>query len=90
MGETSIEKEKIEKQITELIKGRLRIIKRDLASIEGEINYFSKKYTLTNEDFLSKFEGGTLGDDEDYFIWKGVINMKNALLEEQTLLREAL
>ena len=59
-----------------------------MTDIEAEIFFFQKKYKLNNKDFIKKFNDGTLGDDEDFFIWEGSLNVKEKLLEEQRLLSE--
>ena len=89
-GETSSDKNKIEKTINDLIKGRLLTIKSELQSIDDDLNSFSLKYNMNRKEFLTKFDKGLLGDDEDFFTWKGNIKIKRALIEEQDLLREAL
>ena len=61
---------------------------KELLEIENELSFFTKKYSLDEEEFLDKFNKGTLGDDEDYFVWEGSINIKRKLLEEQKMLSE--
>ena len=88
VGDTSIDKRILEEVIADLIKERLVMIKKELLEIENELSFFTKKYSLDEEEFLDKFNKGTLGDDEDYFVWEGSINIKRKLLEEQKMLSE--
>ena len=34
-----------------------------------KLSYFEKKYEIGTQVFLKKFEGGELGDSEDFFEW---------------------
>ncbi len=90
IGETSADKIKIEQHIIELIKGRLNVIKEELKIIEEDLNFFTRKHNFTNEEFLDKFNHGVLGDDEEFFVWEGSLKLRNDLLEEESLLRDAL
>ena len=89
-GETSSDKSEIEKTIVDLIKGRLLTIKTELLTIDGDLSRFSTKYLMDHGEFLSKYDQGLLGDDEDFFTWKGTLKIQKALIAEQDLLREAL
>ena len=51
-------------------------------------HFLQKNHLLGEEEFLDKFNKGTLGDEEDYFVWEGTINIKRKLLEEQKMLSE--
>ena len=88
VGEKTIDKGILEEKIVDLIKERLVMIKKELLEINNELSFFTKKYSLDEEEFLDKFNKGTLGDDEDYFVWEGSINIKRKLLEEQKMLSE--
>ena len=30
---------------------------------------FEEKYSISSEEFMTKFENGELGDDQDFFDW---------------------
>ncbi len=90
IGKTAKDKIKLENQVLDLIKGRLMTIKKELTDLNQQIQYYSDHYNMNNEEFLQSFSEGKLGDDEDFFVWHGVINIKKSLLEEQELLRETL
>jgi len=88
-GETSVDKEKITKGILSVISGRLMTIKQEIRNIDADLELYRKKYCLTDDDFLQQFSDGNLGDEEDYFIWQGSLEVKKRLIEEEELLREA-
>lgn len=88
IGETSTNKEILQEKVTDLIKERLVTIKKELIDIEAELVFYSKKYSLNEKDFLEQFSNGSLGDDEDFFIWEGTINIKQKLITEQKMLSE--
>ncbi|MDI6811239.1 MAG: hypothetical protein QMD80_06160 [archaeon] len=55
-------------------------LRRELALSEAKVNLlreeiegFEKKYELSSEDFVDKFERGELGDAQDYFEWWGLV-----------------
>lgn len=88
IGDTTTDKVLLEEKVLDLIKARLNAIKTELNEIEKDNSFFQKKYKLSTKEFLEKFNDGSLGDDEDFFVWEGSLNVKNKLLEEQRLLSE--
>jgi len=87
-GETSKSKEEIQNQLLSLIRSRLSSIKEEIQEINEEINQFQTKYQLDSDAFSKKFHAGQLGDDEDYFVWDGLIQVLTDLQSEQETLRE--
>ena len=63
--EVSIVKESLRRELA-LMEAKVNLIKEE---IEG----FEKRYELSSEEFLDKFERGTFGDDQEYFEWWGLI-----------------
>ncbi|MFX1512169.1 MAG: hypothetical protein ACFFCQ_06255 [Promethearchaeota archaeon] len=88
IGETSIDKKKLEDNVVQLIKARLMSIKNELEEIDKDLIYFSRRYEMDSDEFIKKFNEGTIGDEEDYFIWEGSLKVRNKLLEEQRNLSE--
>lgn len=41
--------------------------------IREEIEGFKKRYGMSSEEFVNKFERGEIGDDQDYFEWWGLV-----------------
>ena len=89
-GDTVFSKEKITEQLLNLIKGRLSTIKKEITEIKTDLEQFHLKYSLTNDEFLNKFQEGILGDNNDYFVWKGSLELLHALIDEEKMLREVL
>jgi hypothetical protein len=89
-GETHLPKEKISRQVENLVKERLHSIKEKIRNLDSNLDFFRRTYGLSDDEFMEAFQNGTLGDEEDYFAWKGSIQVLRALVEEQELLREAI
>jgi hypothetical protein len=88
-GETTYSKEVIAHGVMNAVKDRLTVIKQDIQELDIDLESFRRKCELSDENFLEKFENGELGDDEDFFIWESTIKLKQKLIEEQMVLREA-
>jgi len=41
--------------------------------IREEVEGFEKRYGMSSDEFVDKFERGELGDDQDYFEWWGLV-----------------
>ena len=61
-------------------------LRRDLALFESrervtcsEIREMERKYGMNSHEFLDNFEKGTLGDDQDYFVWWSLIHGLKAI-----------
>ena len=79
VGKTTYPKDQITKGIINIIKGRLMAIKEELISIEKDLTNFKSKYNFDENEFLQKFNGGELGDNEDFFIWEGSLKLYEKL-----------
>ncbi len=55
----------------------------NINQIRYELERFETKYQMDSEEFFSKFEAGTLGDDADYFEWVGLY--ENVLLYKKRI-----
>ena len=49
---------------------------------EDEIKEFERRYDIDSADFLRRFEGGDLGDSQDWFEWWGLLRGRRAIEEE--------
>ncbi|MEN4017430.1 MAG: hypothetical protein PQ975_01640 [Methanobacterium sp.] len=63
--EVSIVKESLQRELI-LSKSKVNLLKE-------EIKGFEKKYGMSSEEFMEKFEQGELGDDQNYFEWWGLL-----------------
>ena len=89
-GETKFSKERISKELDKLVKDRLHTLKQKIKEVVQDLEYYRRKYELSDENFLLAFANGELGDDEDYFLWKASVNVLQSLEEEQQVLQEVL
>lgn len=69
-------------------------LRRELALFEtrerlalSELEDMERKYGMTSLEFLNKFESGTLGDEEDYFVWWSLIRGLEAVRERKDKIR---
>ncbi|HSD57904.1 MAG TPA: hypothetical protein VLB04_06950 [Methanotrichaceae archaeon] len=77
-----------------IIKDALR---RDLALFESrervtcsEILDLERKYGMNSHEFLDKFQKGTLGDDQDYFVWWSLIHGLEAIKSREDKIKRML
>lgn len=50
-------------------------LSREIAGMEIDLKRFEDKYQMSSDDFYDQFESGTLGDDHDFMIWSGILEM---------------
>ncbi len=67
----SIIQEALKRELA-LFESRERLTLSDIADLEH-------KYVMTSDDFQKKFEEGALGDDQDYFVWWGLLSGLKAI-----------
>ncbi len=89
-GETNHPKDIIERDVTNVVIGRLAAIKETLQAIDADLSMFHKKHQLSDEKFLDLFNKGNFGDDDDFFVWEGSLKLRKQLLDEDAVLREVL
>ncbi len=77
-----------------IIKDALR---REFALFESkeraacsELAEMERKYSMSSPEFLEKFESGSLGDDQDYFVWWSLIHGLEALRARKDKIRRML
>ena len=49
--------------------------KRAILDLRTDLQTFEEKYRLSSEEFYRRYERGELGDDEDFMLWAGMIEM---------------
>ena len=59
--------------VKESLRRELALSEAKVNLIREEIEGFEKRYEMSSEEFLDKFEQGELGDDQEYFEWWGLI-----------------
>ncbi len=49
--------------------------KRALLNLRVDLQTFEQKYGLSSEVFYQRYERGEMGDDEDFMVWAGLVEM---------------
>jgi len=88
LGEYNFPKEKMTHEILELIHRRLEFISSEKQKLEEDLKKFHVLHQKSNDDFLSDFQSGKLGDKEDFFIWKSTLKVLKDTTEEEKILME--
>lgn len=52
-------------------------LKKGIVNLQIDLKSLEKKYNLSSESFMQRFEAGELGDEQDYIIWAGLLEMLN-------------
>lgn len=63
------EEEEINKEIGESIASRLEFARRRLATYQASCTTFEQQHAMSTQEFLEKFESGTIGDQQEWFDW---------------------
>ncbi len=58
--------------VKESLRRELALSEAKVNLIREEIEGFEKRYEMSSEEFLDKFEQGELGDAQDFFEWWGL------------------
>lgn len=87
---TKANKELALEVLSSAIERELKILKAKLGGFEEELRKFELKYKLSSKEFYKKFEGGGLGDDEDYFTWWSAIQAQKSIEARIETLQELL
>lgn len=83
-------KELVLEALRSAMEGEIRILQVKLAGFEGEMREFESRYKLSSSDFYERFEGGELGDDEDYFNWWAAVHAYESVKARIETLQELL
>jgi hypothetical protein len=49
--------------------------KRAILNLRADLQAFEEKYRFSSEEFYRRYERGEMGDDEDYMLWAGLVEM---------------
>lgn len=61
----------------------------NLSKFQQELAVFEQQYGMSIEDFQHQFNGGKLGDDQDFFEWDAIADMAVRLKEKLAVAHEA-
>ncbi len=67
--------------VLEALAGEARLLRAKLRVYDARIRELEEKYGMSSDEFLTRFEEGELGDEEDYFIWWSYLRAKAVILE---------
>ena len=67
--------------VLEALAGEARLLRAKLRVYDARIRELEEKYGMSSDEFLTRFEKGELGDEEDYFIWWSYLRAKAVILE---------
>lgn len=59
--------------VKESLRRELALSEAKVNLIREEIEGFEKRYEMSPEEFVDKFERGELGDAQDFFEWWGLV-----------------
>jgi len=76
--------------IKESLNRELNVLKAKIRIVESEIRDFEKKYEMSSEEFLERFDKGELGDSQDFFEWWGLLKGLERLKKEIERVRRVL
>jgi len=65
------------KQLITLIKRENKICNLAIQHLTNKCNVFEEKYKLSSRDFYRLFQEGKMGDEQDFFEWKALIEGMN-------------
>jgi len=67
--------------VLEALVREARLVRAKLRVYDARIRELEKKYGMSSDEFLARFERGELGDEEDYFLWWSYLRAKAVILE---------
>jgi len=72
------------------LKREYSLYSNAMAFYKKTLQEFEKKYQLSTETFLERFEAGQMGDDADYFDWYAFAKLLALWRETQSAIRLAI
>jgi len=55
--------------VEEALRREIQLLRAKARLIRSRLAEFEKKYNMSTEQFIKKFETGELGDEKEYFVW---------------------
>ena len=49
--------------------------KRAILNLRTDLQAYEEKYRLSSDEFYRRYERGEMGDDEDFMLWAGLVEM---------------
>ncbi len=60
----------VKKQLLPIIGRESKICELAIRQLEDKLRVFEEKYSLPSDEFYKRFQEGDIGDDQDFFEWK--------------------
>jgi hypothetical protein len=67
---------KLKREVIQSLERESRLSETAIARLDKRCRAFEKRYGWSTEEFLRKFNGGEIGDDQDYFLWYALARAK--------------
>ncbi len=68
--------------VKESLRRELALSEAKMNLIREELEGFEKRYEMSSDEFVAKFEHGELGDEQDYFEWWGLVRGLKTIEEQ--------
>ncbi len=76
--------------LIEALERELRLVKAKIRMYESRVKELERKYGISSNTFLDRFEKGELGDKEDFFLWWSYLRALSTLRKRVGELEEEL
>lgn len=76
--------------VKESLQRELTFSEEKVNLLREEIGGFEERYEMSSEEFMTKFERGELGDEQDYFEWWGLLTGIKKIEEKLRKIKAAL
>lgn len=78
----------VKKQLKPLIDRENRICGLAIEQLKKRCEFYEEKYKLSSADFYRRFQEGDIGDEQDYFEWKALIEGISSWVQAKEGLKE--
>lgn len=51
-------------------------LKREISSMQEDLNKYEQKYNMNSSIFFEQFENGKIDDNKDFTLWSGIYEMQ--------------
>jgi hypothetical protein len=60
---------------SDIINRRINDLKRGINGMTVDLQEFEKKYKMATNQFYPKFAKGKMGDEDDFMVWAGLVEL---------------
>jgi hypothetical protein len=65
-----------ELMFSSFIEFHAKKLKREIASMQEDLDKYEQNYKMKSSDFFEQFENGELNDSQDFTLWSGIYEMQ--------------